>query len=359
MALSELTKKNRLMHDDLNKQIETLTLQSQADKALLKKAQEEILKLKNTSKNQGPPLLTTSSAQSAFQSNDFQDQLNQYKSTIEELNQQLETVKSEQIETYKKLDASRIELRSARDSKDIIFKSFETERSKCNEELQKLQLNFTNLQQSHSKFQIEKQNADREIMELKKSNEKLKRDYNTLSRTKLEGGGGNFGSGFIDWTWDQKNLHKNYKLNQSNNTLTVSSDYVDACAIGTLSLGTSGIHSWDFIIESGCGATYIGVCTKEQHHYKNLKNSVHAWVVRVEGGLLFCNGSQLTTRYWGADDTVKQGTKITVIANMNDGTLSFEKDGIGGGVAFSNIPQCVYPSVTIYHRGVVRTNYSV
>ncbi len=205
------------------------------------------------------------------------------------------------------------------------------------------------------RYKIEKQS--KELQENKKTIEKLRKDAVKLATPTKSSSSVVAATSLVGCKWERSNKSK-YVFSDDDTTVTSLHDYEESAAIGTFTLGSSGVFSWEFTLEKGCGATYVGVVTKQHPVNKSLRNSPHAWVLRIEGGVLFENGKQLANHYWDDDHKIEEGTKIGVVADMTRGTITFMRNGQDFGVAFQNVPTCVYPAITVYHRGTVSTDFS-
>jgi myosin heavy subunit len=209
---------------------------------------------------------------------------------------------------------------------------------------------------SQLQAKLEKQN--KELVDAKKTIEKLKRDVHSLS-SRSSSNAGSTGASLIGCKWERSSAPKSYRMTDDDTTINALHDYVDGAAVSTLSLSTSGVYKWEYTLENGGGATYVGVVTNLHQKNKSLRTCPHAWALRIEGGgVLFENGKQTSTNYWGDDHKVESGAKVTVVADMSLGTVNFLLNGQDGGIAFQNVSTCVYPAITVYHRGVVSTDFN-
>jgi hypothetical protein len=209
-------------------------------------------------------------------------------------------------------------------------------------------------------FKAKYEKLSKELTEAKRNIDKLKRENQlSLSRSMNASSFSVGPQSLMGAKWDRRTAPRSYRLTDNDTTIHALHDYDDGAAISTFSLGTAGIYKWEITVESGGGATYVGVVSNQHPKNKSLRTSPHAWALRLEGGVLFENGKQLATSYWSNDIKFEPGCKITVVADMSSGTISFQKDGTDGGVAFQNVPSCVYPAITVYHRGIVSTDFNI
>ncbi|CAG8523609.1 2381_t:CDS:2 [Diversispora eburnea] len=105
------------------------------------------------------------------------------------------------------------------------------------------------------------------------------------------------------------------------------------------------IYEWDFIIEEPCKHMWIGVCSvknRKVNYSTWLGGEEYGWVLGSNGYLAHCK-----VRF-------TKGTKITVHLNMENRTLSYSVNGINFGEAFRDLPNEVYPAVSIKSPGKIR-----
>jgi len=118
----------------------------------------------------------------------------------------------------------------------------------------------------------------------------------------------------------------------------------------------SGRHAWEILWQGPLGTVaMVGVATKNEpmrmSGYKPLLGSSNqSWAWNLVDNYLFHDGSR-RNRYPTCNNANSSqyhvGEKITVILDMEDCTLSFERDYQFLGIAFKNLPKIkLYPSIS-------------
>ncbi|RHZ87495.1 hypothetical protein Glove_34g116 [Diversispora epigaea] len=131
------------------------------------------------------------------------------------------------------------------------------------------------------------------------------------------------------------------------------------------------IYEWDFIIEEPCKNMWIGVCNvrnRKVNYSTWLGGEEYGWVLGSNGYLAHCKGGKGKGEKKGksilSENSKKhlvnygvgftKGTKITVHLNMANRTLAYSVNGINYGEAFGDLPNEVYPAVSIKRPGKIR-----
>jgi len=115
---------------------------------------------------------------------------------------------------------------------------------------------------------------------------------------------------------------------------------------------SSGLHKWDVVIDK-CTNTcniMIGVCEKNQNlaYYIGQDTAVNGWAYYGCNGYLYHGGG---SKQYGTK--LKQGDIITVELDLDNGTVTFAKNGSSFGIAFSTglEDKEVFPAVSLYDMG--------
>ncbi|CAG8544565.1 15038_t:CDS:1, partial [Acaulospora colombiana] len=160
--------------------------------------------------------------------------------------------------------------------------------------------------------------------------------------------------------WDQKAHGKKMVLLEHG---TVIKSQLRKFGFARTSLPIRGyeIYEWDFIIEEACKHMWIGVCSiknSKVNYSVWLGGTSYGWVLgsngylaHNKGGIVSENSKRNLINY-GVKFT--KGTRITVHLNMGNRTLSYSVNGINFGEAFRDLPNEVYPAVSIKRPGKIR-----
>ncbi|RIA90135.1 concanavalin A-like lectin/glucanase domain-containing protein [Glomus cerebriforme] len=118
---------------------------------------------------------------------------------------------------------------------------------------------------------------------------------------------------------------------------------------------------WDIIVEKLCDCFWVGICTSDGYNV-----DYNTWLGKHAYGWVF--GSKGVTRHNSKiekdKDKSKYGQKfkendrITVHLDMKKRTCSFSVNGTNYPVAFRNLPNRVYPAVSLKAPGKARIDYS-
>jgi len=110
---------------------------------------------------------------------------------------------------------------------------------------------------------------------------------------------------------------------------------------------TKGKLYWDVHIDrTSNGRINIGVCVEGHSLTSYVGQSKFGWAYYGNNGKReHAGGSEKYGPTYSTGDTIR------VMCDMDSRTLSFSKNGLYLGIAFHNIPACVYPAITLYTTG--------
>ncbi|CAD7695084.1 unnamed protein product [Ostreobium quekettii] len=117
---------------------------------------------------------------------------------------------------------------------------------------------------------------------------------------------------------------------------------------------TSGVHSWELHIAQYCDLVWVGVVDETVNMEEWLGKQSGGWMFGSNGSLCHAtmqdNGPY--TQKYGAP--FREDHVVTVKLDMNRRELGFGVNGEDFGVAFTNLPDRVYPAVSCRHPGQLR-----
>ncbi|CAG8607178.1 12263_t:CDS:1 [Acaulospora morrowiae] len=160
--------------------------------------------------------------------------------------------------------------------------------------------------------------------------------------------------------WDQKAHGKKIVLLE-HGTIVKSQSRNFGFARTSLPIRGYEVYEWDFIIEEPCKHTWIGVCSIRDNrvNYSTwLGGTSYGWVLGSNGYLAHNKGgvinenSRRNLKNYGLKFT--KGTIITMHLNMENRTLAYSINGINFGEAFGDLPNEVYPAVSIKRPGKIK-----
>lgn len=127
----------------------------------------------------------------------------------------------------------------------------------------------------------------------------------------------------------------------------------DSCffSIDVQVLGNQGFmegrNYWEIRIDrSPTAYLFVGVALRQANLSTFLGGDQHGWGY-IGDRALYHKRSKL--KLYG--DRFGQGDVIGVTLDMDEGTLSFSRNGIGLGVAIQHLSGVIYPAVAFYNRG--------
>lgn len=156
-------------------------------------------------------------------------------------------------------------------------------------------------------------------------------------------------------TWNPADKGANLSL--SNSDLTVSSTANTTAAIRATSGKSSGHWYFEATI-ADTGSINIGIATASAPLNDMLGNNPpkNAWAYGVVSGAKYSNGS--SSAYGAGSNFV--GFVVGVELDLDAGTITFYRNGVSLGVAFSDISGTVYPAISIFdfnNRAAVTANF--
>ena len=119
----------------------------------------------------------------------------------------------------------------------------------------------------------------------------------------------------------------------------------------------SGVHSWEIIIEKYCDLVWVGVVGEDADMNDWLGKQTAGWMFGSNGTL--CHDTQqdngpYSTRY---GVSFRENAILKAKLDMNKRELGFSVNGTDFGVAFTQLPNKVYPAVSCRTPGVVRISF--
>ncbi|CAB5388185.1 hypothetical protein RhiirA5_347391 [Rhizophagus irregularis] len=111
-----------------------------------------------------------------------------------------------------------------------------------------------------------------------------------------------------------------------------------------------GLIEWDIVVEKMCCQFWVGICTIKGFNvdYNSwLGNHAYGWVFGSNG--VICHNSSNSTNKYG--QKFKEKDIITVHLDMEERTCSFSVNRISYPVAFRDLPDEIYPAVSLCAPG--------
>lgn len=128
------------------------------------------------------------------------------------------------------------------------------------------------------------------------------------------------------------------------------------CALGSAVMPpASGRYYWELVVVACTNASWqiaAGVATENLDLNQYMSHSTYGWAYFNHG--CRCHNSGSASLSYGGH--YSQGNIIGVLYDSDEGTLTFYKDGVNLGIAFSGINQEVWPSSHVSTGGTTRIN---
>jgi len=159
----------------------------------------------------------------------------------------------------------------------------------------------------------------------------------------------------VSFQWDDHARGSNMRLN--NTSVIVSNSSSHEWIRTTVPISGQSLVEWDIVIEKLCNGFWVGICTEKGFNvnYNSwLGKQAYGWVFGSNG--VICHNTQQEngpyTNNYGQE--FEENDKITVHLNMGKRTCSFSVNGKIYPVAFDNLPDVVYPAISLIAPGRAR-----
>ncbi|CAG8631713.1 1576_t:CDS:1 [Ambispora leptoticha] len=148
--------------------------------------------------------------------------------------------------------------------------------------------------------------------------------------------------------WDKLACGSKLKIYENSTRVSALADLTFHQSVRTKqAFWGEGVYEWDVIIEETCFYAWVGICATECVNYeKPLGLQQYGWVIS-SGGFYQNYG-----RKWG--DRLPffgKNSKVTVHLDMTNRTCAFSINNVRMPVAFNNLPEKVYPAVSLVCPG--------
>ncbi|CAG8663021.1 14099_t:CDS:1 [Ambispora leptoticha] len=151
-----------------------------------------------------------------------------------------------------------------------------------------------------------------------------------------------------DLRWDNMACGPNIEIiDYGTRVLCTSSTTVESVR-GVNLLWGNGMYEWDVIVEEKSRCAWLGVCGEGVDFTSYLGCQENMYVFSSDGQILNSGKSQKYGTKFG------KGSTITVHLDMTRRTCAFSIDGIRYPVAWSNLPEKLYPAAAIWKFGRLR-----
>ncbi|GES82564.1 concanavalin A-like lectin/glucanase domain-containing protein [Rhizophagus clarus] len=118
----------------------------------------------------------------------------------------------------------------------------------------------------------------------------------------------------------------------------------------TVPVSGQGLIEWNIVAEKMCCQFWVGICTIKGHNvdYNSwLGKHAYGWVFGSNG--IICHNASNSTNEYG--QKFKEKDIITVHLDMEERTCFFSVNGVRYPVAFRDLPDEIYPAVSLCAPG--------
>ncbi|CAG8486216.1 9528_t:CDS:1 [Ambispora gerdemannii] len=152
--------------------------------------------------------------------------------------------------------------------------------------------------------------------------------------------------------WDKRACGSKLKISANSTIISALADLTTHQSVRTeQAFWGEGVYEWDVIVEETCCYAWVGICATECVNYAMpLGLQQYGWVVS-SGGFYQHHG-----RKSRGDKLILFGkdAKVTVHLDMTNRTCAFSINNVRMPVAFDNLPEKVYPAVSLVCPGRFR-----
>ncbi|PKK79449.1 hypothetical protein RhiirC2_727236 [Rhizophagus irregularis] len=160
----------------------------------------------------------------------------------------------------------------------------------------------------------------------------------------------------VSFQWDDKAHGSNIYLN--NTSLITSNSSSHEWIRTTIPISRqSSIFEWNIMVEEMCSCFWVGICTEKGFNVEYnswLGKQAYGWVFGSNG--VICHNTQQEngpyTNKYGKE--FKENDRITVHLDMGKRTCSFSINGKRYPIAFRDLPDEIYPAVSLKAPGRAR-----
>ncbi|CAG8561196.1 10736_t:CDS:1 [Ambispora gerdemannii] len=151
-----------------------------------------------------------------------------------------------------------------------------------------------------------------------------------------------------DLRWDNLACGPNIEIKDYGTRVLCANSTTVESVRGVNQLSGNGMYEWDVVVEEKSRCAWIGVCEESVDFSSYLGRQENIYVFGSDGQIW---NSGKSFRY---GTTFNKGSTITVHLDMTKRTCAFSIDGVRYPVAWSNLPDKLYPAAAIWKFGRLR-----